>query len=356
MKINKLLTSIFILSILCFTSCSEDDTDSEPRGDYENGILISGEGSPSTGTGSVSFVSNDFTVAENLIYKTVNNVELGTFLQSMAFDDDNAYLVVDNANTVTVVDRYTFEYKGEISTDLELPRFMVVADNKGYITNWGSTSDDTDDFVAVIDLATYTVEKTISVGNGPERIVESNGKLYVSHKGAYTTNNIISVINIEDDSVTEIEVKDNPDELAFNSSGDLVVLSEGRTIYDANWNVIGHTLASISTIDTSSLAVDQEVVFAEGDHPSLMVIDNETIYYALSGSIYEIGVTDTALSSTSIFTAEGYLYGMEVEDDNIYLLNANFSDLSTLNVYSLETSEQVSTQSVALGASKIYFN
>ncbi|KJD33350.1 cell surface protein [Tamlana nanhaiensis] len=356
MKINKLLTAIFVLSALFLTSCSsDDDSVSEPRSDYENGILISGEGS-SAGTGSVSFISNDFTVAENLIYKTVNDVELGTYLQSMAFDDDNAYIVVDNANTITVADRYTFEYKGEITTGLSLPRFMVTANGKGYVTNWGSTADDTDDFIAVVDLSTYSIEKTISVGNGPERIVAHNGKLYVSHKGAYTTNNIVSVITIADDNVEEITVKDNPDELFFNTSGNLVVLSEGRTIYDANWNVTGHTLASISTINPNSLAVSQEVVFAEGEHPSLMEIDNGTIYYALNGSIYSLNESESTLPIASIMTAEGYLYGMAVQEDNIFTLDASFTDASTLNVYSVSTSEKVYTQSVAIGASKIYFN
>jgi len=147
MKMNKLITKLFILSVLFLTSCStDDDTTSESKGDYENGILISGEGSPSTGTGSVSFVSDDLLTTDNLIYKNVNTTELGTFLQSMAFDDDRAFIVVDNANTITVVDRYTFEELGTITTDLVKPRYMVTIENKGYVTNWGATDDDTDEF------------------------------------------------------------------------------------------------------------------------------------------------------------------------------------------------------------------
>ncbi|MCB4798766.1 YncE family protein [Neotamlana laminarinivorans] len=353
MKINKLLTSIFILSILCFTSCSEDDTDSEPRGDYENGILISGEGSKSTGTGSVSFVSNDFTVAENLIYKTVNNVELGTYLQSMAFDDDNAYLVVDDANTVTVVDRYTFEYKGEISTDLELPRFMVVSDNKGYVTNWGSTSDDTDDFVAVIDLSTYTIEKTISVGNGPERIVAHNGKLYVSHKGAYTTNNIVSVITIADDNVEEITVGYKPDEMFLDNDGALVVLCGGNESWTGD-----ETEASITKIDISDNSITSTLSFEEGEHPSLMVLDDNTIYYELDGGVFNVISDASSLPETPIIELETtFTYGIAVKDNNLFITDAEkFADLAKLNVYDLTTKEIISTHSVALGASKIYFN
>ncbi|OBQ55431.1 cell surface protein [Tamlana sp. s12] len=358
MKINKLLSALFIFSVLLFNSCSNDDdgSDNLPKGAYENGILISGEGS-GAGTGSVSFVSEDLSFSENLIFKKNNNdLELGTFLQSIAFNDSKAFIVVDNTNTITVVDRYTFEYEGEIIEGLSAPRFMTIVGNKGYVTNWGSTSDDTDDFVAVVDLSTYAVEGTISVGNGPERIIAKGGKLFVSHKGAYTTNNIVSVIDIATENLQEITVKDNPDELEFNSAGNLVVLSEGRTIYDADWNVIGNTEGSISTINTSSLEVDSEIVFAEGEHPSLMVVNNGDIYYASNGKVYTIDENAGSLSTTSIVESQGYLYGLEVENDNIYLLDANFSDLSELHVYDLGTQAKIETVSVALGASKIYFN
>lgn len=356
MKMNKLVSALFVLSVLFFTSCSnDDDSISEPKGDYENGVLISGEGS-GAGTGSISFVSDDLTTSENLIYNKVNNTELGTFLQSMAFDNSMAYIVVDNTNTITAVDRYTFEYQGEVTTGLSTPRYMVIAGDKGYVTNWGSTADETDDFVAVVDLNTYAVEKTISVGNGPERIVEKDGVLYVSHKGAFTTNNVVSVITIANDNVEEVTVNDNPDELEFDNSGNLIVLSQGRTLYDESWNVIGNTLGSISKINTSTLVVDSELNFADGEHPSLMVLEDDTIYYSLSGSIYEIDVNATTLSSNSILTAEGFLYGMEVEDNIVYTLDASFSDVSTLRVYDLDTDSEIGSKSVALGASKIYFN
>lgn len=353
MKINKLL-SLLLLATILFASCEKDSADL-PKGDYENGVLISGEGS-GAGTGSVSFVSDDFVTSENLIYKTVNNEELGTYVQSMAFSNDNAYIVVDNQNTVTVVDRYTFEKLGFINTGLILPRFMTVVGNKGYVTNWGSTLSDTDDFIAVVNLETYEVEGTISVGNGPERIIENNGKLYVSHKGAYTTNNVISVIDIDSEEVIEITVKDNPDELFFNNLGELVVLSSGRTIYDTDWSVIGTTLASISMIDITTLEITNELVFAEGEQPSLMVFENGAIYYNIGNSVYAINESATSLSSTSIVETEGFLYGLEVEGDNLYTLDASFSDASKLNIYSISSGSVSITKVVAIGASKIYFN
>lgn len=358
MKINKLL-QLFAFAII-FVSCNENDNDIfiGEGANFKNGILISGEGS-SAGSGSVSFISNDFSVQTNEIYKTINNEVLGTFLQSIAFDDERAYISVDNAATITVVDRYTFEEKGKIQTGLDHPRYLTVVDGIGYSTNWGSIASETDDYIAVIDMITFTVTKTIPVGNGPERIIEKDGKLYVSHKGAFTTNNIITVIDIATSATTEITVKDNPDEIFFDQSGNLIVLSEGNVVADySDWpNVIilSQTPASIATIDTNSNTISSELIFAEGEHPSLFVKDGSNWYYALSNKIYKLSQGDSALPNTEEIDA-GSLYGMAVKNNKLITVNASFSKLSELSVYDLSSKEITNTFNVALGASKIYFN
>lgn len=345
MRINKLL-AILVFGAMAFASCTSDSS-SLPRGDYEGGILISGEGSPSAGTGSVSFVSDDFETVENLIYKKVNSSELSTFLQSMAFNNDKAFIVVDNQNTITVVDRYSFEKETTITEELVTPRFMTVANNKVYVTNWGTTQA----YVSVYNLSNYDFIKKINIGNGPERIIESNGKLYVSHKGGFGSNNVISVIDIATDAVEEITVKDTPDEMFIDNNGLLVILCEGKAAWTGD-----ETLASIERINMSNNTIQSEITFPNGEHPSLMVLENNTIYYAVGNNIYSIDTDATNLSTTQIVTAEGSLYGIEVKGNSLYTLNANFKDLSTLNVFDITTKEKTQTKLVALGASKIYFN
>lgn len=344
---------MFLLSIL-FVSCDDDDELELPKGDYENGIIISGEGGAN---GSVYYVSDDYATTESLIYKKVNNEDLGHYLQSIAFDNSNAYILVDNVNTITVVDRYTFLKKGTINTGLLNPRYMTVANGMGYATNWGSTIDATDDYVAIIDLDSYTVTSTIPVGNGPERIVIKDGKLYVSHKGAYTTNNKVTVIDIASKATLEIEVKDNPDELFFDNSGHLVVLSEGNTIYDSSWNVIGQTQSAISKINTSTNNIDEEIVFPEGLNPTLLVTHGTNMYYNLGSKIFKLGNSDSSLPSTEFIDTEAaYLYGMEVNDESLFILDASFSQESKLDIYNLATKEKTISAAAPISASKIYFN
>ena len=349
---KKNIYSIVALSLLVF-SCSNDDdafTQPEPLGAYENGILISAEGGPS----SISYISNDFSVTENQVYFNVNNENLGVYLQSVGFNGDKAYVVVD-AGTITVVNRYTFEKVGAITTGLIMPRYITFSNGKGYVTNWGDGEDTTDDFIAVIDLNTNTVTSTIAIEEGPEQILSKGNNLYVSHKGGYNINNIISVIDTSDNSIETIEVNDAPDAMAFDSNGNLVVLCSGDERYWLADYV--ETAASITRIKTSTASVISTIEFPDGSHPALMAHDDDEVYYILNSQVYELDDNDTVLPSGSILDLTvGYAYGLSVNDDKLYVTDASFTAQSELVVYDLSSNTLTNTFSVGLGASKIYFN
>ena len=97
MKISKFLLSIFLLSVL-FVSCDDDEEPQLPKGDYENGILITNEGPFGSGSGTVTYISDDFSTSQNNIYKTVNNEDLGNILQSLTFNNESAYLITNISN------------------------------------------------------------------------------------------------------------------------------------------------------------------------------------------------------------------------------------------------------------------
>ncbi len=353
---KKIILSSFAIALLVF-SCSNDDdmTSSVPLGDYEDGILIVGEGGFTT-SGTVSFVSNDLMTSENGVFFNVNAEDIGSFFQSIGFNDSSAYLVVDNG-TITVANRYTMEKTGAISAGLSAPRYMAFSNGKGFVTNWGDPNVTTDDFVAVIDLVSNTVETTIPVDFGPEQVIVSGNKLFVSHKGAFGINNLVSVINTTNNSVETIVLDDKPDEMVINNAGNLVVLSEGATLFDMDFNVIGHTDGSLNTINVADNSVISTLSFEESQHPSLMSYDNGTLYYVLENKVYSLTDTDTVLPSSSILDLTvGFAYGMAVENNSLYINDASFSGQSTFQVYDLNSLTLTNSFDVALAASKIYFN
>ena len=65
------LAFIALANLLVFTSCTDDnDTITvAPRGDYENGLLISHEGNFFGGNASVSYVSGDLNTVENNVFE-----------------------------------------------------------------------------------------------------------------------------------------------------------------------------------------------------------------------------------------------------------------------------------------------
>lgn len=347
---KKLLYSVLALSLLF--SCSNDDdgtiTLQEPLGDYENGIIVSAEGGPS----SVSYISNDFSTSENDIYFNVNGETLGVYLQSMGFNGDNAYIIQDSG-TITVVNRYTFELVTTITTGLTLPRYIGFNGSTAYVSDWADPNTSTDDYVAVIDLNSYTVTSTIPVSEGPEQVLANNGKVFVSHKGGYGVNNEISVISTSNSTVATISVNDVPDEMVLDSQGNLLVLSEGGQ----SWQATGETLASITRINTSDNSIISTIEFASGNHPSLMSYSNGMAYYILNNEVYALADTATNLPSSSLFSVDaGYAYGLSVKENNLFLTDASFSAQSTLKVYDLPSGTLSESFSVGIGASKIYFN
>lgn len=347
---KKIILSIFAMSLLIVSCSSDDDATPAPLGAYENGIIVSGEGGPS----SISFISEDLMTSENQIYFNANDEATGVYLQSLGFNDDKAYIVVD-AGTITVVNRYTFEKLGTISTGLTTPRFIDFEDNTAYVSDWGDPFDTTDDYIAVINLTTNTVFSTIPVSEGPEQVLEKSDKIYVSHKGGYGVNNVISVINTSTNTLETITVNDAPDEMFIDESGNLLVLSSGA---NQSWLTPPvETEAAITRINLSDNSIISNLEFPTGQHPSLMAYDDGVAYYVLNNEVYSLTDSATSLPTSSLFSiSTGYAYGLSVDDNQLFVTDASFTSNSTLLVYDLSSGTETNTFSVAVGASKIYFN
>ncbi len=353
MKSSSILTSIFVLGLLT-ASCSNDDggTTIEPSGDYENGILVSNEGPFGNGTGTVTYFSKDLNVTENSIYNTVNGEDLGNIVQSIGFTDDEAYIVANNSNKITIVNRFTFEKLGAITEGLVNPRYFVAVDNTGYVTNWGDPFDETDDYVAVLDLQNFTVVGTIPVGLGPERIVVKENTVYVAHQGAYGQNNKITAINAENNTIVEIiTVGDVPNSLEMDNQGNLWVLSGGSPSYTNN-----ETGGKLTKINTTNNTVINTWEFQSTDHPSLLCSNGSDLYFQLNGAIFSMETTEADLPSVPEFGGV-FFYAMAVKDDKIYGTDAkDFASQGSMTVYDLTSKAAIKTVTTGIIPGGIYFN
>ncbi|MBC3757689.1 YncE family protein [Hyunsoonleella sp. SJ7] len=341
MKLNKLL--VLALSIgLFFTSCStDDDTIIIPKGDYENGILISHEGNFGMGNASVSFVSFDLNTVENDVFNNVNNKLLGDTAQSIAFNGDLAYIVLNVSNKIEIVNRYTFESVSTIDSGLSNPRYMAISNGKGYVTNWGDFTPSDDDFLAVIDLTSNSIIDTINTSYLPEEIVAQGNKVYVA-TGIFGNGNKVDVINTETDEFEEsITVGNSPNSLQLDDDGDLWVLSSENLIEIAtSTNQISRTIALNAAITS----------------PSKLNFDNGALYLYSGGSVYKMEETASTLPSVAEIESVSF-YDMRVKDGVLYALDAkDFVSDGSLTSYDLSTNTEVNSATVNIIPGGIYFN
>lgn len=352
-RFNKLFLTALI-SAAFFASCSNDDNDNKgPRGDYDGGLFIVNEGNYLTPNGSISYLSDDLQI-ENNVFTLVNPGKVtGDTPLSISFNGDVAYIVVNGSNKIEVVNRFTFKSITTITTSIKNPRYIAFANGKGYITNWGDIAIKTDDYVAVLDLSSNAVTATIPVVEGPEKIIENNGKLYVAHKGGGGQGNSLTVINAANNTVTSnFVVGDVPSSLV-KDNGTLYVLCNGRPSYAAP-----ETTGKIVKVSLSTNTVTSTLSFPGVTHPDFLDIDNSKIYYTIGNSIYSMATNATALPSTETFKATevSSLYGFAAKNGKLYVADAvNYQDNGTIYLYSL-TGTVLNKYGVSILPNGFYFN
>lgn len=323
MKYFKLIQ--FILVAILLSSCSDDDDNISvpevPEGDYKNGKLVVNEG----GTGTITFISDDRTKIEKSIFQKENpQDDLGEFVQSIFFHDGLAYIISNGSNLITVVDRFTFEKVGEVSSGLEVPRYGTVLNGKAYVTNQATFGSNTDDYVAVIDLEDLSIETTIPMGNLAEQIISFDDGIYVMN-AAFGEGSEISVIDPMGLTVETLDVGEG-----LNS-----IERRGNSIFAL-------TSSHLSEIDLSTDAVvnSMDVPSAISGAKNLELTDAH-FYYTLENKVYRSANNDDTLSDEVFISYEstsdfGTMYGFDVFNDGIYLTDAgDFVSNGSLRVYDM---------------------
>ncbi|MCG9972633.1 YncE family protein [Christiangramia crocea] len=350
---------LLLLSLVFFFNSCDDDTDCcpplpEEEAEFESGIFVLNEGNFGSGNASVSFIDKDMEQMESKVFMNINGSELGDTAQSIELYEDFAIIVVNVSNKIEVVNRYTFESLATIDTELMNPRYAEVTGNKIYVSNWGDGMDPDDDFVAVFDLADFSFIKSISVAEGPEKVLAVNEKLFVAHTGGFSFNNIVSVINTGNNEVEdEIEVGDLPNSMVVDGSN-LWVLSGGKPSYAET-----ETAGKLSNIDVSNNQVVEEFDFPDSSmHPNNLSLEGSDVYLTIGKTVYSYNMSTMQPSSEFKLEEPALLYGFEIHNGKIYVAspNADFTGDGMLYVYNLSDGNLTDQFSAGINPNGIYFN
>jgi len=314
---KKILAPMFAVALLYSCSNSDDNTvPVNPDEKYLDGIFVSNEGNFTKGNASTSHINGNLSTITQDIFKTSNGRALGDVAQHMVVTDKYVYIVVNNSNTIEVVNKKTFKSVYTISEGLSSPRYAVVKNNKLYVTSLNKAS------VNVYNAETFAFVKEIELNNTAENIVSVGEYIYAAN-GFYSGGKAIEVINTANDTNTV----DIVFEKAING-----ISTNGQFVYALSAN---DTTTSISIVSNTSISSTKLL-----DQPIArnIVAEGSNVYYTAGTGVYKMN-NSLASASTKLFdVAQGaeysVFYGFNVINGTIFTSDANgFTDNSKIVIY-----------------------
>jgi len=338
---------ILSLAILAFAaSCSNVDDSIEtietPQTEkpYANGFLILNEGAMGSSNADVSFIKNDLSISYNNIFKINNsNTDLGDVAQFMGFDGDLAYIVMNNSNSIQIVDRYTFKKVNQITQELNQPRAIAFSNGKIYVTNANSKT------VTVYNKSNYSFVKTIILDQQPEGIVAATNYVYVQ-SSPFASENIVEII----ESTSDVNTKDLSFSNALNG-----ITTDGTSVYVLNSGINSTEISKINNQEITKTIENNTLVSSR-----YLTLDNDNLYFTNGTGIHTLSKNLTTINTTPLFNVNdnswSTLYGFNVIDGKVFSSDANgFVDESIVTIYDL-TGNVLKTFSTQIGTNGFYKN
>ncbi len=317
---KKQIGIIFLVGFIFLISGCEDDPQPTPPSTtvYTDGVLIVNEGPFSKGTGTVTYTKRDGSVLHQKIFQEANNgLPIGSVPQSMTIVDNKAYILVNNANTIEVVDRNTFKLLSTIQ-NIELPRYMIQAsETKSYVTCW-------DGKIKVLNTAKDEILTEIEGSTGQEKMLKIDDKVWVLNQGGYGVDSTISIVDIGINQIEQtINVFPRPTGICEDSQGLVWVMCSGRASYHPGDESEGHLIA----INKSSYQIEKDFTFPGNiKQPSNLVINaaSNDLFYIYPGGINRFQIlADTLILNPFIsYSGSYYSLGYDPMENQIWASDA----------------------------------
>lgn len=324
--LNRACSLSFVFCVLCsvlLTSCRGDEVIYPTIGTDvtnetgEGGMYILCEGNMGSNKARLDYMNLQTGVYYSNWYGSQNPKqvkELGDVGNDVQTYGRRLYAVINCSHKVEVMDRKA-RHIGQV--DIPNCRYMAFYGDKMYVSAYvGSVADpDLLGSVFEVDTATLRITREVKVGHQPDELCIVDGKLYVVNSGGYLTNqydNTISVIDIA--SFTElykITVGLNPTRLRADDRKRLWVCCQGNYA-DIKPSVVvlegGAVVQRIAT-PCANLSIQGETVY---------VIDNE------KNTIRAISTFDYSQSAFPFRSAPSFehAYGLLAAKEALYVTDA----------------------------------
>ncbi len=244
-KINSFFLRLTLMVI--FFACKKDNNPTVVVPPAKSGVYVLNQGL--YGANNTTFTYYDFSASTAVTdyFRNVNGFGLGDTGSDFVIYGTRIFIVVNNSGYVAVAKTLNTAFLDTISfisSGINRgPENIVASGGKIFVSS-------TDGTVAVIDTTTLAIQKFITVGSNPAQMTVSGNNLYVSNTGGFGVyfDSTVSVIDLG--SLTEtkkIRVGINPGSITADSSGNLYVVCTG------DYGAIAPSLVKVSL--TSGLVV-----------------------------------------------------------------------------------------------------
>lgn len=315
MKIKVILSAALLVALI--SSCKKDKTyDQAPK--VTTGLYVMSEGGFGLNNSTLTYYSFSSNTAVTDYYQNVNGNGLGDTGNDILLYGGKMYIVMNGSGYVQVADVLTakaikqlpFQISGGGNRE---PRYAVPYKNKVLVSSYDGT-------VAVIDTASLSIDKFITVGSNPEGMAVWNDKLYVANSGGLNAvqDSTLSVVDLS--SMTEtskIKVGLNPNAVVTDSSGNVYVACQG------NYSTIGPKLVKVSTATNT--------VVKSADTSVAKMRYHNGVLYAIGGygapSVRTLSLTDFSQTSSNFITdgtkvVTPYGVNVDVATGDVYVTDA----------------------------------
>ena len=177
------------------------------------------------------------------------------------------------------------------------PRSMAIVGGTGYVSNFYTYS------VTPVALATGIAGPAIQVGDGPEGVAAVGNRVYVAtwNLGAGRDVRVVSAVN--NTVVQTVDVGcDGPRALLADGDGEVWVFCTGRTVYDADFNVVSRTngqavvLAGASGAVVARIALDAQLGTGALGQDAAFSARNGEMFAAVGREVFRFDARTNALA------------------------------------------------------------
>jgi len=351
--LNVVVCSLFFL--LTFSACEKNDpTPGNEPVIPTSGVFILNQGSYGGNNSGISY----YDLKTGATSLDITAGKLGETGQDMIIYGNKLYVAVYGSSVITVVDLKTVETLKNIAVkngdQPRGPRYLTSYGGKIYASTY-------DGNVIRIDTTSLTIEAVTKVGSNPEGIAAVNGKLYVANTNGLdfpNFDNTLSVVDIATFTETKrITVGLNPNCVISDAYGDIYLS------YKGNYSDIP---GGMQKVDTKTDGVTNLVDSISGQN--FTILDDILYYFDV---IYNPDYTpkncifgrynvktgqevsgDVISDGTKINLA--YAIGVDPDSKDVYISDTN-SDYTTPDKVYIFSSAGVLKKTIEVGISACKF-